>query len=94
MKAWGTPKEAQKLQALMLNKNWKPEVVIISMTVVQFEIKTLITVHEIYYVYGKKTLRRWMNGGNIKTTIPLLESKQFSFFSRSIPETNMVDVRF
>jgi hypothetical protein len=92
VKAWGTPKEAQKLQALMLNKNWKPEVVIISMTVVQFEIKTLITVHEIYF-YEKKNLRRWMNGGNIKTTIPLLESKQY-FFSRSIPETNRVDVRF
>ena len=29
----------------MLNKNWKPEVVIVSMAVVQFEIKTLITVH-------------------------------------------------
>ena len=26
----------------MLNKNWKPEVVIVSMAVVQFEIKTLI----------------------------------------------------
>ena len=37
----------------MLNKNWKPEVVIVSMGVVQFE--TLITVDEIYF-YEKKRM--------------------------------------
>ena len=59
----------------MLNKNWKPEVVIISMTVVQFEIKTLITVHRTPNV-PKNVGNSFYESSKVYPTVGMLRSLQ------------------